>query len=102
MILCVAMIILVSDSGTDIALLITSLVTALSIALVFFVLMIPEEDRRRFIEGYGRLKRYVLSGSTERAVLFDHDYDGIQELDNRIPPWFTTLFLATIIFGVVC
>jgi cytochrome c oxidase cbb3-type subunit 3 len=97
----VAMILLSSDPGTDIALLVTSLVTALSVALVFLVLLIPEEDRRRLTEGYARLKRYVLTGSSERAVLFDHDYDGIQELDNRIPPWFTTLFLATIIFGII-
>ena len=31
----------------------------------------------------------------------DHVYDGIRELDNRIPPWFTTLFLGTIVFGAV-
>jgi cytochrome c oxidase cbb3-type subunit 3 len=97
----VAMILLASDPGTDIALLVTSLVTALSVALVFFVLLVPEEDRRRFMEGFAHLKRYVLTGSNKRAVVFDYDYDGIQELDNRIPPWFTTLFLATIIFAVV-
>lgn len=29
-----------------------------------------------------------------------HSYDGIRELDNIIPPWFTTAFLLTIVFGV--
>jgi cytochrome c oxidase cbb3-type subunit III len=29
-----------------------------------------------------------------------HSYDGIRELDNIIPPWFTTAFLLTILFGV--
>ena len=29
-----------------------------------------------------------------------HNYDGIRELDNIIPPWFTTAFLITILFGV--
>lgn len=29
-----------------------------------------------------------------------HSYDGIRELDNIIPPWFTTAFLITILFGV--
>jgi cytochrome c oxidase cbb3-type subunit 3 len=33
--------------------------------------------------------------------MFEHDFDGIQELDNRIPPWFSTLFIATVVFGVV-
>jgi cytochrome c oxidase cbb3-type subunit III len=32
---------------------------------------------------------------------FDHEFDGIRELDNRIPPWFTTLFAASVLFGVV-
>ncbi len=29
-----------------------------------------------------------------------HNYDGIRELDNIIPPWFTTAFLLTILFGI--
>lgn len=29
-----------------------------------------------------------------------HSYDGIRELDNIIPPWFTTAFIITIIFGI--
>ncbi len=28
-----------------------------------------------------------------------HSYDGIRELDNVIPPWFTTAFLLTILFA---
>jgi cytochrome c oxidase cbb3-type subunit 3 len=30
-----------------------------------------------------------------------HDYDGIKELDNNLPPWWIYLFYATIIFGVI-
>ncbi|MDZ4749684.1 MAG: cbb3-type cytochrome c oxidase N-terminal domain-containing protein [Saprospiraceae bacterium] len=29
-----------------------------------------------------------------------HNYDGIRELDNIIPSWFTTAFLLTILFGI--
>src|SRR6187402_1561527 len=29
-----------------------------------------------------------------------HSYDGIRELDNVIPPWFTTAFLLTIVIGI--
>jgi cytochrome c oxidase cbb3-type subunit 3 len=37
----------------------------------------------------------------ENEILMDHEYDGIKELDNRIPPWFHGLFWFTIIFGIV-
>ena len=30
-----------------------------------------------------------------------HSYDGIRELDNITPPWFTAAFLGTILFGIV-
>lgn len=39
--------------------------------------------------------------SIEEEVSMDtgHNYDGIRELDNRIPPWFTAAFVITIIFA---
>jgi len=37
--------------------------------------------------------------SKEKEILIEHDYDGIQELDNPIPGWFMYLFYITIIFA---
>ena len=37
----------------------------------------------------------------ERELVLDHNYDGIRELDNHLPPWWKWLFYVTIIFGVV-
>lgn len=37
----------------------------------------------------------------EQEIMFEHDYDGIKELDNKIPPWFNILFYGTIVFGII-
>jgi len=34
-------------------------------------------------------------------LLMDHDYDGIKELDNNLPPWWVYLFYICIVFGVI-
>jgi cytochrome c oxidase cbb3-type subunit III len=36
----------------------------------------------------------------EADVLLDHEYDGIRELDNNLPPWWKYGFYLTIIFSV--
>ena len=37
----------------------------------------------------------------ERDVMLDHNYDGIRELDNQLPPWWKWGFYITIIFAFV-
>ncbi|GAB3519896.1 cytochrome c family protein [Emticicia fontis] len=37
----------------------------------------------------------------EEAILLHHNYDGIQELDNHLPPWWVKMFYATIVFSIV-
>ena len=36
----------------------------------------------------------------EGSILLDHDYDGIKELDNNLPPWWKYGFYITIVWGV--
>lgn len=47
----------------------------------------------------------VLTGAVaiedEHTILMNHEYDGIQELDNNLPTWWVWGFYATIIFAIV-
>jgi cytochrome c oxidase cbb3-type subunit 3 len=36
----------------------------------------------------------------EKERLLDHNFDGIRELDNFLPPWWTWLFIFTIVFSI--
>lgn len=37
----------------------------------------------------------------ESDIMLDHDYDGIRELDNSLPPWWKYGFYLTIVIGVI-
>ena len=37
----------------------------------------------------------------EESILLDHDYDGIRELDNNLPPWWKYGFYLTIVVAIV-
>lgn len=94
-------VILLLASGMETALMLTGIVTVLAVLIVLIFMLLPEEDRGRIAQTSARVRTYLLPGSTERVAEFDHDFDGIRELDNRIPPWFTTLFAVTVVFAAV-
>ena len=37
----------------------------------------------------------------EASILMDHDYDGIKELDNNLPPWWVWSFAASIVAAFI-
>jgi len=49
---------------------------------------------------YKRMTR-VVPIEQEQDVMLDHNYDGIRELDNILPPWWVGMFYASIVFGVL-
>jgi cytochrome c oxidase cbb3-type subunit 3 len=44
---------------------------------------------------------YEIDTLTNQRLLKDHEYDGIKELDNDLPPWWKWLFIITIVFAAV-
>lgn len=66
-----------------------------------------EAKRLRKENQFGWFKRTYkkLLGSKpieqEHEIILDHNYDGIKELDNRLPPWWVYGFYATIIFALI-
>ena len=53
---------------------------------------------------YKNVKNFLFKtkqSEDEGELLLDHDYDGIKELDNNLPPWWVYLFYACIVFAAV-
>ena len=100
---------------------------ALLIALVFFIALdvilsaiqnvmfqslSPEAKEKYLAAREERLRKYdwkvmlrkmnnAKLVSEERDIELDHNYDGIKELDNTLPPWWLYSFYASIIFAGV-
>jgi len=47
-----------------------------------------------WINGYRPIEK-------ESEIMLDHNYDGIKELDNHLPPWWTWLFYGSIVWGAI-
>ncbi len=52
-------------------------------------------------EGWWWKLNKAASVEKEQDIDLSHDYDGISELDNKLPPWWTVAFGITILFSVV-
>jgi len=74
---------------------------------------LSEEAKERYLASksksiewsWGKKTYQKLLGSkpieAEGEIILDHNYDGIRELDNKLPPWWVYMFYATIVFGLV-
>lgn len=61
-------------------------------------------ENESFMDWFERVSKKLMASKSidkEEEIVLDHEYDGIRELDNILPPWWVYLFWATIIFAVV-
>lgn len=55
---------------------------------------------RKLAAWWSKINRFK-PAEQEADIELDHDYDGIKELDNRLPPWWLWGFYISILFSVV-
>lgn len=63
----------------------------------------PEKETaldRLYQRNFWDLFHKSVAVAEEKDIMLDHDYDGIKELDNSLPPWWKWGFAFTIVFSV--
>ena len=85
----------------------------IAIIIISFIAIVYYEGRKGDAEeevlvkqpsAFAKFRRAITKTTpveTEHELLLDHDYDGIRELDSKVPPWFLWLFYISIFFAVV-
>lgn len=61
-------------------------------------------ENESFMDWFERVSKKMMASKSidkEEEIVLDHEYDGIRELDNILPPWWVYLFWGTFIFAVV-
>ena len=83
-------------------------VTAFLIAFVMWLVLVYAESQdtegKKFLTPFHNFMHMLTQPKSieeEQEILLDHDFDGIHELDNKIPPWWNVLFYGAMIWGII-
>ena len=101
-----------SFSNWDVYLFITVIillfVVVLTLVKTLFILMgIKKIEQAQKADGSSKVVTWfqkfneTVPIEDEASLDMSHDYDGIRELDNKIPSWWTWTFISTILFGII-
>ena len=83
-------------------------VTAFLIAFILWLVLVYSESNdvkgEKVITPFSKFIHSLtqsVSIQEEDDIMLDHDFDGIRELDNKIPPWWNALFYGAIVFAFI-
>lgn len=62
---------------------------------------VEQQSKESFWKRQYKAWTNVVPVEKEDTVMLDHNYDGIKELDNSLPPWWVAMFYITIFLGVI-
>jgi len=96
------------DTGGYNLFLILTLIVLLHIVFIPLIFMRDEkltpvetEPKKSAIRTLKEKLSGLLPIEQEKTILLNENYDGIMELDNKVPPWFNMIFYGTIIFAFI-
>ncbi len=77
--------------------------------VLFFVLSAPKytysgkrkKEGLSFLAKLSNVMNRAVPIEKEKDIMLEHDFDGIKELNNSVPPWFNLLFYGSIVVAVI-
>ncbi|NJL13402.1 MAG: c-type cytochrome [Microscillaceae bacterium] len=98
--------IMLSLIGVTIMVAILVLITVMYTLVIVRQVVFKEVAKQEKVESlWTSIDKNVLTKAVaieeEESILLDHNYDGIRELDNHLPPWWVYLFYGTVAFAIL-
>ena len=63
--------------------------------------VLPEESSKGWWARFLTKANDAVPIEEEASIILDHNYDGIRELDNHLPPWWKGIFYVSIVFAII-